>query len=184
MRVLSILMLFCFMVVMGCATVNVTYDYDPSIDFEALKTFAWMKHPKESNKYELVAKHIRYAVERELGGKGLQKEPDKPDVLVILHGSTEEKVDIEAWGYSSGRFYREGRYGGRSDEMRRGGIDVYEYQEGTVILDMVDNKTKELIWRSTAMGIVESYASATERRKRIAEMVSEMLADFPPSAGN
>jgi Domain of unknown function (DUF4136) len=86
-------------------------------------------------------------------------------------------MDVRAWGYSYGprTMIRGGFYTGREE------IDVYEYEEGTFILDFVDAQSKELIWRGVAKGEVRNYASPVKRDKRINVVVQKVLSDFPPT---
>ena len=76
------------------------------------------------------------------------KRSKTPDFRVALHTGQQSKVRVTDYGYG----YGVGRWGG-------GGLDVYQYQEGTLILDVVDAKTKKLMWRGTAIGVVNPSAA-------------------------
>ena len=155
----------------GCATVSVNYDYDPDVNFTNLKTFNWLPAPKLNEKHGLVLNRVKTAVKRELESKGIVMVSDNPDFLIAIHGERQSKVSITDWGYSPGRY---GRYWGG------GGIDVYQYEEGTLILDFVDADIKELIWRGTAIGIVDPDLSPEQRTENINNAVAKILEKFPP----
>jgi len=125
--------------------------------------------PKKANVNQLVVKRIRDAVTGKLEDKGLRISSN-PDFLIAMHGATREKLDVQDWGYSSPR----AAYWGRRD------ITVQQYTQGTLILDFVDAKSKEMIWREVASGAVDPDASAEQRTKRINEAVAKLLAQFPP----
>ena len=68
-----------------------------------------------------------------------------PDFRVAVHFGSREKVQVTDWGYGYAPSRR--YYGG-------GGVDVYTYTEGTLILDVVDATSEQLLWRGSATGAV------------------------------
>jgi hypothetical protein len=156
----------------GCATVSVNYDYDPDVNFTNLKTFNWLPNPKSTTRHGLVLNRVKVAVKRELKSKGIVMVSDNPDFLIAIHGDKHSRTTITDWGYSPGRY---GRYWGPRN------IDVYQYEEGTLILDFVDANIKELIWRGTATGIVDPDLSPEKRTEKINNAVMKILDKFPPT---
>ena len=70
---------------------------------------------------------------------------------------------------------------------RRGGSPLgggkskpIEKKEGTLVLDFLDAKTKSLVWHATASGAVRPTASPEEQQQRINEVITQLLARFPP----
>jgi hypothetical protein len=171
----------------GCATVDVSYDFDQQFNFAGIKTYDWLPVPEKTQWNELTLKHINYAVNNELQAKGLTMTSRNPDVLIALHGGKEKRVDVQEWGYAydDRNFYDGGHFPGRlrADpsgpgyaEYRRG-TDTYEYELGTLIIDVVDAEKKSLVWRGTAIGVVEPGRT----REQMTETVKKMLANFPPA---
>lgn len=179
------LLIFCF----GCATIDVTYDYDPEVDFSRLKTYDWLPVPEKAQLNELTVKHVKLAVNGELGTKGLRMTSDNPDMLVAIHGGKEKRVDVQEWGYayddrgfrSWGAWRPRGAFldpaGPDYFEYRRG-TDTYEYEIGTLIIDFVDAAKKSLIWRGTASGVVDPGKTS----EQVNESVRRLLENFPPAA--
>ncbi len=99
---------------------------------------------------------------------------ENPDFLIALHTGKQAKVNIRDWGYSHGRY---GRDWGATGGSR---IDVYQYEEGTIMLDFVDAESRELIWRGTATAEIDLQRTPEERDKLVDEGVTEMLKNFPP----
>ena len=66
--------------------------------------------------------------------------------------------------------------------MLGGGVSTIHYQQGTLILDFIDPKTKNLIWRGVAEGVVPARTSPEKSEKKINEVVQQMLKKFPPSS--
>jgi hypothetical protein len=60
-------------------------------------------------------------------------------------------------------------------------LNVYEYEEGTFVLDFVDAKSRELVWRGIAQGEVQNYSSPVKRNERINNVVQNVLSKFPPA---
>jgi hypothetical protein len=60
-------------------------------------------------------------------------------------------------------------------EYRRG-VDTYEYEVGTLVLDFVDAKKKELVWRGTASGVIDPGKTA----EQIDGIIAKLLDNFPP----
>jgi Domain of unknown function (DUF4136) len=167
---------------LGCSSVSVTTDYDHDVSFAGLKTFAWMAASKDALnpnaqasmfKNSLVEKRFRTAVVTQLGAKGLKEDAANPDFLVMYYAGTQEKVNVTNYGYGYGRW---GGYGG-------GGVDVQQYTQGTIILDFVDAKTKQLIWRSAATGALSSNPDPASSGEKLDEVVAQMLAEYPPGSG-
>ena len=175
-----------FLLVAGCATVDVSYDFDQQFNFTGIKTYDWLPLPEKTQWNELTLKHINYAVNNELQAKGLAMTSKNPDILIALHGGKEKRVDVQEWGYAfdDRNFYHGGHFPGRwrtdpfdtgYTEYRRG-TDTYEYELGTLIIDIVDAEKKSLVWRGTAVGVVEPGRTM----EQINETVKKMFVNFPP----
>jgi hypothetical protein len=181
-----ILLTACLVLSLGCSTFTVNYDFDPEADFTQLKTFSWTPPPENSPINELTAKRIRVAVNRQLTDKGLEPASGNPDMLIVFSGGKEKRVDVEEWGYGredrdyyGGRWYPGGLPGmpdGNNYFDYRRGVDTYEYEVGTLVLDFIDAKKKELVWRGTASGIIEPGNTA----EQVNEVIGRMLSNFPP----
>ena len=172
MRTTVLVLTLCVVVLaLSCSSISVSHDYDPQVNFTNLKAFSGLSFPKKAEVNQLVVRRIRDAVTGELEAKGLRLSSN-PDFLIAMHGAAREKLDIQDWGYSSPR----AAYWGHRD------ISVQQYTEGTLILDFVDAKSKEMIWRGVASGAVDPGASPEQRTKRINEAVAKLLAKFTPAS--
>src|SRR5687768_8424569 len=84
----------------GCATVDVSTDYDRDVKFENLKTYAWVpgwtpriNDPRLDS--TLLDTRVRNAVESTLRSKGYQKAgSDKADFWVSYQAAINEKLDV------------------------------------------------------------------------------------------
>ena len=64
--------------------------------------------------------------------------------------------------------------------MRGPHVYVDEYDEGTLILDIVDASSRAIIWRGMAIDRVDFLASPEDKKETIREAVGKMLELFPP----
>lgn len=156
---------------LGCATISVNYDYDKEYDFSTFKTYDWMATPQNVRTDEFLLKRVKSALSRELSAKGTIQAPDNPDFLVAFHGSRENKIHVTDWGYSYGPFGR------RIGDTR---IDINQYEQGTLLVDFVDAKTKQMVWRGIASRVLEPDLAPQEKERLINEAVTEMMKNFPP----
>jgi len=181
-----------FIFLNGCSSLSVNYDFNQQTDFTKYNTFDWLPFPKDMKVDELNRVRFVTAVEDNLAEKGINQNTSNPDFVIATHFGKENKVDITNWGYTyapSGYYrgygYRHpGHYGYAGSYASTGGVSVYEYEQGTLILDIVDAKTKKLIWRATAKAIVSPASTPEKQTEKIRNAVSEILENFPPKTEN
>lgn len=172
----------------GCATKPyVATDYEASYNFAALKSFAVKMAKQESKENILISpftlSHIHSLVNSELAKRyESMAEGASADFYVTYHVVMEEKLDPRAyddmygmgfWGrgyrYPSSIFYR---------QPLDGGIRVYN--QGSLIIDMVDAKTQQPIWRGVSEKRLNKGLSPQKQREILTGAVLEVLAQFPP----
>jgi hypothetical protein len=154
----------------GCASsISVNTDYDKSYQFSKLKTFLIQLGPSKSGTIAgtspLVVQRVAAAIETQLKSKGFTPAEGEVDFIAVAHGGSQEKVGVEEWGYG-------GWWGA-------GNVDVYNYKEGSLVIDMVDYATKKAIWRGVGEGIVGDKAPD---EAKVNEVVAKVLQGFPPAA--
>ena len=156
--------------IISCSSVRVTTDYDTKVDFNQFKTFAFYKTGiDKATISDLDKKRIMRAIETELLAKGMIKSA-KPDVLVSLFTKSRNRVDVNDNFY--GGFYYPRYYG-----MNQ--LSVSQYTEGTLFIDLLDAKKKELVWQGVGSGTL-SNSSVEKKEAKIKEFVNEILAKYPP----
>jgi len=152
------------------AMAGVKVDYDTGTDFSDYRTFGWLEGTPAPS--DLVQKRIVAAVESELTQKGLASATGDADVFVVTHASVGKQIRIDAdtWGYR-GRWH--GGWGTTT-------ANVSEIPVGTLVVDLVDAGSKELVWRGIAS---ETLASNPEKsEKRINKVVKKLFKKYPASA--
>lgn len=162
---------------LGCASVSVKTDYDRSVDFSGFKTYRWDSDPLAPEdalaRNPILRKRIKNAVDQVLQGKGFELISSGPtDFAVAIHAGVEERVRITNWGNYGWHDYWRAPYGGP--------IDVSHYTLGSLIIDILSGKTRELAWRGIGEGIVREYSDNEKMEASILNTVMEILQSFPP----
>ena len=171
----------------ACATKPyVATDYEAGYNFAALKTFT-LKSEKQDTKENILISpftfsHIHSVVNTELSKRyQAVAENASPDFLVSYHVVMEEKLDPstydELYGYGFwGRGYRYPSPLFYHPPL--GGVRVYN--QGSLIIDMVDAKTQQPIWRGVSEKRLSRSLSPQKQREILSSAVQEVLTQFPP----
>ena len=170
--VVFIVVVFSAILFTSCSTISVNQDYDPAYDFSKLKTFGFIPISPEAGIDQINATRFGDAIKKELTAKGYTVSENADFGVAILFGK-ETKTNITTYGYGYGPYW--GRYGGTTN------IDVSQYDEGTLIIDVIDMAKKELVWRGTGTGALNPNATVEERTANINNGVAQILAQFPPT---
>ena len=146
---------------------EVKLDYDHDVDFSRYKTFAWSVAQQPAKN---AANHIRItrAVEEGFTAKGLSKPAaGAPDAYLMYTGRVGDKVKVT------------GRSGGSSWEPSnlRTMVDLNKVREGTLVLEMYDARTKDVIWRGMASEVAVREDTMEES---IRAAVKKLLEGYPP----
>ena len=169
--IMVILVLFFIGLTVSCATYGVKHDYDLQANFAEFKTFDWMQVPEKADIDSLILQRVKSAVNAELKAKGLTLSSNNPDFLIAEHLGKNAKVRVSNYGYGYGYRYRGYR-----------GVSAYQYEEGVLILDFVDIKSKKLIWRGSATAVVQNVNTPEKSEKLINGAVKAILKKYPPSS--
>jgi hypothetical protein len=168
------------LVALACATVHVSADYDPGTDFAAYRSYAWLPHSPEATGHPrldspMVQDRVRRGIDRSLGEKGYGIGGDEADFFVTYHLAVDRRLDVRTMDRT---LY--GRYGYR---MSIPETTVDEYDEGSLVIDVVDARSRRVVWRGIGRGRLRG-ASGTQDpvqlEQRAYEVVHEVLAEFPP----
>ena len=163
--------------VAGCATPKIGYDFDRSANFSGYHTYAWIPGAQVSTDdrrlgSSLIDVRIRTAIDAQLRSKGFTATASKqPEFLVAYHVGMKDMIKG-----SSTQNYIGDRVHGTYTTLS----DVHPYKEGTLLIDIVDAASNQLVWQATALAEVEEGLTPEERDERINGIVRAMLAHFPP----
>jgi hypothetical protein len=185
----------------GCASgIQVRTALSPDASLRGLHTFRVLSTPKptiagavsSTNDPMLVNsisnRALRTDLAREFAGLGYVASDSNPDFCVAYYASTKQQLDVSHWDYGytwqprwwSGWGRRWGRGWGPDWGMQTAPI-VTKYTEGTLIVDVIDPKTKDLLWRGQGIAPVSENEQAYEQNLKKA--VEAVVDKFPAASG-
>ena len=181
--IIKYILVVSLLLVMGSCAVT---DVDRTADFAQYKTYTWGKPASQVNdpvyKSELISKNIERTIESELTKKGIVESKHNPDFIITYTTATKEKQQWRSGAYGMAgpffipmyRYYYWGGYG--SPYSWNYASQQSTFTEGTLIIDIKDSRTKELVWRGTVKGTVDNI-SALE--KQVQKAVKAIMKKYP-----
>ncbi len=161
----------------ACATLQTGSDFDRSVSFAPYRSFAWLprSHPDSPN--PLNVQRVQDAIRAELEAKGLRLEADvgRADLAVDFTVGAAERTDITTYPVEFGGGWRwGGGYFGNE-------IDVHQYQEGTLVINLFDARGHRPIWHGWARKPL-SRQDLADPGPPLRAAVAAVLARYPPAA--
>jgi Domain of unknown function (DUF4136) len=154
---------------------EVKTDYDRSANFAQYKTYSW-EHVK--TKDPLDVDRIKSAVNAALSAKGWTQVDSGGDVSVMAIEMTQDQQALNTFydGFGGGWGWR--RFGGGG--FGEATTTTETYKVGTLVVDLFDTKTKQLMWRGSASDTLSNNSS--KNIKNLDKGVDKMFKKFPPGA--
>ncbi len=165
------------------AAQKVYVDFDRNADFESYKSYAWLPSEGTSVADTDTLMHTRIQNEIELAlSTNLARVSENPDLLVTYHTNEKEELQLSTtsmgygygagWGWSP---YWGGAYGGGMSTTT-----ASTYTRGTLIIDIIDAKQKNVIWRGSAEATVPSNPRKGEKliSKAIAKITKKWQKEY------
>ena len=176
------LKLFLLIVITGilisCSTsIKVVSNYNGSLDFSKYKTYNYMRPNPDSVKKltgempviinQLNQRRIEKAINEEMYLREYSM-ADNPDIWVSYYLKVENKTQYSATTYNYGSPYYGGYgyygyYGGYGYGGTYTDVSSYDYDVGTLIIDLVDAEANELIWYGAGSKALDYNPRHTER---------------------
>jgi hypothetical protein len=160
----------------SCATVQVGSDYDASAKFANYHTFTLMQREHKGIRNPLVATRAEDDIKQELQRRGytLAADPASADFAVDFTIGSQERTDINSYPAAyAGPWLLGGPYWGSN-------LDVRQYHEGTLGIDVFDAHTHRPVWHGWAKKEL-TQKDFEQPAEPISNAVSSVLAKFPPA---
>ncbi|MDY6799294.1 MAG: DUF4136 domain-containing protein [Pseudomonadota bacterium] len=164
------------LLVSGCAS-DVVLDYNASAGFDRYQSWAFAASGDKGGPeiVSLDGTRVRAAVDRALKGHNMtQVEPGEADLLVNWRIVEEERLERQGVGLGLG--FGSGHFGWGIASSP----PVRAIEEGKLVVELVDTRTNEVVWRATSRRYLNETQSPETRRKLIDEVVAEMFSRYPP----
>lgn len=193
----SVLTLFAFILLTSCGP-QLSTKKMTSKDLSNYKTFAYLPNTNfevanQSNaQRDKVASSVIESLNNNMMEAGYTMDKQSPDVLVLLTTKydTEYMRDVDAeyvsypYNYNDrytynavspyySNYYYTNYY--NYGEYVDYDVDYSQYKEGTLIVDIIDRKTKEKLWTGTA----EQAIFNSDTSQEVAMFVEELFDEYP-----
>mgnify|MGYP006308901649 CR=1 FL=1 len=165
-----ILFLLPLLCIISCSGVRVAVNYDTEINFSDYETYTFAEPRQNKAGYQhFVTKSILLEIDPLLKEKGLEKtDPHRADLSVHFYTLVKNQRQVISPSYRVDRW-------GRVWQRRPG--HVRKYKEGTLVIDIVDRRKKELVWQGVGSGVLTPH----DPQEHFLDAVREILKDFPPA---
>ncbi len=156
----------------------VSTDYDHNVNFRSYHTFSFYKVQTADPFYE---QRIKDEVTSDLTKAGWQMVPSGGDIAITAIGGEHNKQEYETFYQGLGG----GGWGWRGWGWWGGGwgpaetsTSVQTVAVGTLMLDMYDTSTHQLIWRGRSSEDLSK--NSDKNSKKLDKDIDHMLNGFPP----
>ena len=170
----------CAAALAACETVRVASDFDHAATFTGYRSFTWLPRDRHGSANPLVVQRARDAIQAELIARGFTyaADPAGADFAVDFTIGSHERTDVHSypaefvgpeWGY---RGWWGNPYWGAE-------IDVRQYREGVLSIDIFDEHTHRAVWHGWARKEL-TRSDLENSTAPIRAAVAAVLAKFPP----
>jgi hypothetical protein len=146
-------------------------DFDHQANFSQYKTYSWQEIKASDTLWDA---RIKDAVNAQLAAKGWTQVDSGGDVAIVAIKTTQTQRTLQTFYDGMGGGWRWRGFGGFGEST----TTEQDYKEGTLVVDMYDTKTKQLIWRGSAEDTLSDKADKNE--KKLEKGVAKMFKSFPP----
>ena len=168
-RAMIMLAMVLGLLAVSAAAQSVQSDFDRSFRFSELKSFSFAVQKRGATDPlagdTLNDGRIRNGLESQLTANGFRMESEKPDFVIAYYVTTKNKLNVQDFGYGPPRWF------GSRD------IRVNQYSEGTLMVDFIDVKSNQVIWRGRAVGTLEMKGVDKKISKSVEKLVKQFVKD-------
>jgi len=171
-RLLTLLLLIS--VVTACGGSAVFMDYNRSGMWSNYRTYNWLPQPRAED-IGPVAKNpanrtsIEEALDFAMKNRGFRKDEANPDLLVAYYAGKTDSIDPGVWGYA---------YAPKENYKDEQG-PPHSFKGGTLVIDLVDAESKELMWRGWSPGLINA-PNQDKTDNSIHDVTKKIMAEYPP----
>lgn len=155
---------------MACRAQDVTYNFMPGTDFAKYHTYKWVNIEGGAHPNQIMDQEIKPSIDSQLASKGLTKTDNDADLYVGYQVAVDQQKEWNAYGMGGGL-----RWGGGMATATSSTINV-----GTVVLDMYDPGTKQLVWTGHATKTIDPSSNQEKNMKNLNKSMAKLLKNYPP----
>lgn len=149
---------------------DVHYNFMPGTDFSKYHTYKWVSIEGGAHPNQIVDAQIKQAIDAQLASRGLTKTTgDTADLYVGYQIAVNQQKQWNAYGMGGGL-----RWGGLATATSST-ISI-----GTLVLDLYDPATKQLVWTGTATKTLDPSSNQEKNQRNLDKAMEKLLKNFPP----
>jgi hypothetical protein len=149
------------------AAQDVRYNFMPGADFSKYRTYKWV-NTGDAHPDQIMDAQIKQAVDSQLASKGMTKtDDDKADLYIGYQTSVNQETQWDVWG-------------SRAFGMGTGSWTSSTISVGTLVLDMYDPGTKQLVWTGSATKTIDPSSNHEKNMKNLDKSMAKLLKNYPP----
>lgn len=185
MQKILLILSFGLVVALAACAPRVYVEQDNTASFSGLRTFAWVSPPigPVNNPIldsQILEGRVQRAVVADLSARGFTQVAanQSPDFTVTYHTVSKQKLESSGASFAIGfgSYYPYGF----SNVFVPVGNNVQSRDQGTLMLDIIDGRSKRLIWR----GWTKDWISQDNYSEQaVAQDVHKILSKFPAMPG-
>jgi len=142
----------------------------PGTDFSKYHTYKWVAIEGGTHPDQIVDQEIKQAIDSQLAAKGMTKsDSDKADLYVGYQVAVNQEKQWNAYGMGGGL-----RWGGMASAT------ASTINTGTLVLDMYDPTTKQLVWTGRVSKTLDPKANQEKQNKNLNNAMAKLLKNYPP----
>jgi hypothetical protein len=154
------------------AAQDVKTNYMPGTDFSKYHTYKWVAIEGGSHPNQIVDAQIKQSVDSQLATKGLTKtDSDKADLYLAYQTAVDQEKQWSGYGMGGGV-----RWGGM------GTATSSTINVGSLVVDMYDPATKQLVWTGTATKTLDPSSNQEKNQKNLDKAMAKLMKNYPPKA--
>jgi len=164
----------------GCGSgIKTQIAYDHEADFSGYKTWDFLPGEPRPTGYRglddpAVNARIQGAIENGLSLRDMKKSSNSPDFYVAYHLAFDEQINSR----NIENYYQYFNYTVFAPYVTSSYTQVYDL--GTLIIDVLDTRTRTHVWRGAAQTKVNTQAGPRENEPKLRDAARKILAGFPP----
>jgi hypothetical protein len=141
----------------------------PGTNFAKYHTYKWVAIEGGAHPNQIVDAQIKAAIDSQLSAKGMTKtDSDNADLDIGYQVAVDQEKQWNAYGMG-------GRWGGGMGTATSSTIS-----NGTLVLDMYDPTSKQLVWQGRATKTLDPSNNQEKNQKNLDKAMQKLLKNYPP----
>jgi hypothetical protein len=149
---------------------DVSVDYNHKAPFNDYKTYKWLRPVHMAD--PLMDHRVTDAINSQLQAKGLQEVNDGADIGIVANGATHTQHNLQTFYDGMGGW---GWWGWGAPGMAT--TQEENYEVGTLVVDVFDCRTKQVVWRGIAKGTLSDKPE--KNTAKLDKAIEKMFDHFP-----